>query len=36
MARGKDTGLGNTSDPREFFLTREYEDILLVEPEERG
>ena len=31
LARGKDTVLGNTGDPREFFLTRECEDILLTD-----
>ena len=31
LARGKDTVLGNTSDPREFFLTRECEDIFLMD-----
>ena len=29
LARGNDTVLGNTSDPREFFLTRECENVLI-------
>ena len=29
LARGNDTVLGNTSDPREFFLTRECENVNI-------
>ena len=29
LARGKDTVLGSTADPREFFLTMDCEDIAL-------